>query len=291
MPGVFKKMWRAAIERLMTSLLRTREGRRALSKALPPQIRDLTYQADDHLIAFNPREVLGRNVLADGSWMRGDTERVLALLDEHGALTPGKHALELGGHIGTQTLYLALSGRFDGVVTVEPSPRNLELLRRNVASNGLDARVRVIEGAIAAEEGTVDLYLSTRNSGAHSILDLGKTAEKVQVRAMRLETALEQAEVDASQIGFVWMDVEGLEDALLPELLDVLGPGVPVFFEYSPGLMGAERARALAQAALEAYDQVFVFEAPNAPPEVVATVEQLAAIEQADLLVFSNAPR
>ncbi len=45
--------------------------------------------------------------------------------------------LEIGANIGTHTVYFAVTGRFGRIVSVEPDPRNLSFLRKNVALNGI----------------------------------------------------------------------------------------------------------------------------------------------------------
>ena len=66
--------------------------------------------------------------------------------------------LDLGGNIGLATL--ALAGSFPGaqICTVEPVPDNLAVLRRNVES--CRPPVRVVAGAVGAEDGQAFLHLS-----------------------------------------------------------------------------------------------------------------------------------
>jgi FkbM family methyltransferase len=49
------------------------------------------------------------------------------------------HLLEIGGNIGTQTVYFALSGAYSRIVSIEPDPRNFPLLQLNIRQNHLEA--------------------------------------------------------------------------------------------------------------------------------------------------------
>ena len=71
-------------------------------------------------------------------------------------------ALDIGAHIGAVTLGLAIDNPDLRVIAVEPVPDNARLLRENVALNGLDDRVMVIEGA--AGRGTVTVWYGYRGT-------------------------------------------------------------------------------------------------------------------------------
>ncbi len=284
-----RRLRRTLIRRGLKWLLQFRDGRRSLSGALPPSIRYVTYAAEDHLITFDPHEVRGRLILADGSWLREDTELALEVLSKHGKLEPGKVALEVGANIGTQSLYLALSGRFKSVIAVEPEPGNLELLRMNVTMNKMDDRIRVVAGAVGDTDGTAKLLLSGRNSGAHSLdIDGSRPCSKsIEVRVLSPESVLREAQVAAEDVGFVWMDVEGLEDRLAPALVAVVGSRVPVFLEYSPEMMGSERTSIFTKWLFDTYNAIYQFRKTGGDPVRIGDPGDLRAVDQCDLLVYS----
>lgn len=76
------------------------------------------------------------------------------------ALRPGMTILDIGANIGYYVLQEArLVGRSGHIVAVEPSPSNIQLLRKNVELNGL-RNVTVLAGALSDRVGSRELYLS-----------------------------------------------------------------------------------------------------------------------------------
>ena len=59
-------------------------------------------------------------------------------------------ALDIGAHIGTVSLALAVDNPELLVIALEPIPENADLLRRNVEANGVTDRVAIIEGMAGA---------------------------------------------------------------------------------------------------------------------------------------------
>ena len=87
-------------------------------------------------------------------WYRRDTNDYNTIQsaigeDEYGtaALTLTGHALDIGAHIGSVSILLALDNPDLHVTAVAAESPNVELLQRNIERNGLTDRIDVIEGA------------------------------------------------------------------------------------------------------------------------------------------------
>jgi FkbM family methyltransferase len=74
-------------------------------------------------------------------------------------------ALDIGAYIGGVAVALAIDNPELTVVAVEPVPSNVELLQQNVALNGLEERVFVLDGALG--DGT-EVVISHSYSGSES---------------------------------------------------------------------------------------------------------------------------
>lgn len=72
-------------------------------------------------------------------------------------------AVDIGAHLGSVTIALAIDNPGLRVIAVEPVPPNAALLRQNVAANGLGDRVIVLENA-AGIRGPVDVWWGYRGS-------------------------------------------------------------------------------------------------------------------------------
>jgi FkbM family methyltransferase len=68
--------------------------------------------------------------------------------------------LDVGGHFGYFALFAANNSAPNSrIVTVEPSSRNLAVLRANITAAGL-SQITPVHGAIADQSGTLDLHVS-----------------------------------------------------------------------------------------------------------------------------------
>jgi FkbM family methyltransferase len=101
-----------------------------------------TYTPNGHRITLLGREDTNDHAIAMG----------ILLEDEyhlHGLHLTGQ-ALDVGAHIGTIGIALALDNPGLEVIAIEPVPSNADLVRANVRLNGLSGRVQVLEAAATA---------------------------------------------------------------------------------------------------------------------------------------------
>ena len=123
-----------------------------------------------------------------------------------------RRILDLGANIGTSVLFLHQLFPDAKIACVEPSPLNTQVLKRNVALNGI--RGRVFEGAIGNEPGFVDLYLSEQPD-CNSVIPNGEQGQTVRVPQFTVARIMEEMGWDG--IDLLKMDIEGAE-------MGVIGP-------------------------------------------------------------------
>jgi FkbM family methyltransferase len=174
--------------------------------------------------------------------------------------------LDLGANIGLSTLnaFHAYGDRVT-VTALEPDPRNLELLHKTLAANGLDERVRVIEAAVGTADGIAEfaggLAELSQLSEFHDLRLEKRRHERFPVRVVDFFSV-------AAAHDLVKMDVEGAEWAILqdPRLQDL--DALAIVLEWhiegspSPPNSAAEAERFLS---LAGFDQVRHL-APNGTP-------------------------
>ena len=146
----------------------------------------------------------------------------------------GDVVIELGGHIGTSTLnYSHLVGPRGVVYAIEALPENYEILKRNIARNGI-TNVKAFLLAIVGDPDTTHITLNANpyNSGGHSIYEMSVDAEaKFDCPAMTLDAFVKREGI--ARIDILQMDIEGAEfDILLNCDRALLASIREILFEY-----------------------------------------------------------
>ncbi|MBB5574463.1 FkbM family methyltransferase [Rhizobium paranaense] len=240
------KFWRRALrkirDRIATRLFDTRLGRDILISAIGPRVKTMTVDCGDHVLSFSPADYIGRKVFRKGHFERDHVDRLLTVLRERGLLRKGTVLLELGGNIGTQTCYFALSGAYRHIVTVEPDPRNFRLLSINIADNGMRDKVTAINCAAGDREGQLDFYLNHKNHGKSSAFRQSENDEKISVPVRPVADILVDAGVKTADIGLIWMDIEGYEPVAVRSMQALTARKVPLYMEFTPAFYGKDQA-------------------------------------------------
>jgi FkbM family methyltransferase len=204
----------------------------------------ITVDRGDHVISFAPHELIGRRIYSSGHFDRDRVDELIGLLGREGLVQPdGMTVVEVGANIGTQTVYFCKSGKVRRLLAVEPDPRNLKLLARNILDNDLSEIVSVAPVAIADREGTATLYRSSGNHGFSSLYSTGHDIEPVEVVLRPLGAVLEDHSIAEADVSLVWMDIEGAEPLACQAMIPLLSRRVPLMMEYSPALWGEEGTR------------------------------------------------
>lgn len=138
---------------------------------------------------------------------------------------PGMRILDIGANIG---YYAIMERRMVGptgrVVAIEPSPSNVELLKRNLALNGIND-IEVISGAVSDTSGTRSFSLSKMSNlnTFHPTADVrvAMSGEVIDVTTMTVpEIAARTMAPD-----LIRMDVEGHEVEVINGLIPTIADG------------------------------------------------------------------
>jgi FkbM family methyltransferase len=121
-----------------------------------------------------------------------------------------RRILDLGANIGMSAVFMHQLFPEAEIACVEPAPMNTPLLKRAFALNGIQGRV--FEGAIGAEPGFVDLYLSDLPD-CNSVVVAGRTGQTVRVPQFSVPQIMEQMGWDG--IDVLKLDIEGGEKGML----------------------------------------------------------------------------
>lgn len=149
------------------------------------------------------------------------------------ALRPGDVFFDVGANVGFFSLLaqrrLAGTGQ---VIAFEPLPRNVELLRRNLALNGLS--VTLIDAAVADGSGKAVFEQSTSGSMGH----LG-AGSGIEVDLVCLDELVSMGRVPPPHV--IKMDIEGAESRAMAGARQVLVQHRPLLFLSTHGWAEHER--------------------------------------------------
>lgn len=249
--------WRRSLrQRLLTPVMvGVRSFREAVLNALAGRGHLVYCRLPEGSFFVDPSDrTIGSWLMWHGRWQREEIDQAIAVLERAGRLPAEAVFVDAGANIGTHTVYAMRKRHFARAVAFEPEPKNAELLVMNMAANGLADRVIVIPKALGASERTDTLHLHPRNKGAHAIGAAPSIdgIESVEVSVVRLDAALENLSIRPSQIGLVWIDVEGAEFDMLKGLGEMIGQ-VPLVIEYAPDRYPPPDREAFRRLLLERY--------------------------------------
>jgi FkbM family methyltransferase len=131
------------------------------------------------LLVSRGDRVIGSVLRSCGEWEPFETAFLRAVLG------PGQTFVDVGAHVGYfSVLASKLVGPSGRVIALEPEPRNLDLLRRNLAWNDCRNAI-VVPFAAHSTRGMMSLALDERNRGGHHLVPPGATG--VTVPCVRLD--------------------------------------------------------------------------------------------------------
>ena len=179
--------------------------------------------------------------------------RVQQLVDA--SVGTGDRVVDVGAHIGLNTLYMASRVGPSGHVTaVEPTPDNLAVLRRNVAANHLQSvTVRAVAAGRTHEQR--DFFLRGAVSAVNSLFPESVYAEVSEVARITVAPLDDLVDLVDGPPRLVKIDVEGAELDVIAGMTRLLhAPNIRLIVEWHPLLQEAAgyTAEALPRALWEA---------------------------------------
>lgn len=178
-----------------------------------------------------------------------------------------RDVVDVGANVGFFSVSMAVQGA-RRVIAVEPTEAARRLLLENLRINGVQGRVAVLDGVIAAQSGTATLHVipgkeeySSTGHIAHSAVNEGVSLSR-EVPSRTLSEVVRDAGISP---GLVKIDVEGGELSVLAGADEVLDRDRPALVcEFSPSLL---RARGIVPGRIleRLYDHGYVVRDPELP--------------------------
>lgn len=177
------------------------------------ETHNLTVNQRKILYSHDPTDPSGRGCIAE--IIERDEYRLSRFVG-----LKGEVLLDIGANNGLVTLILASQNPDSRIISLEPSPRLAEVIRHNIAQNGLE-NVVFVNKALDEQLGETELFLATSCSGASStsVKDVMSFAafegppQSVRVPTTTFDELVEQFSLD--RIAYLKIDCEGGEYSLL----------------------------------------------------------------------------
>ncbi|MCB1828422.1 MAG: FkbM family methyltransferase, partial [Coxiellaceae bacterium] len=139
------------------------------------------------------------------------------------ALKPGMTVLDIGANIGYYAMMESQLVSPNGkVIAIEPSPKNIELLKRNVKLNKRDNIITVKAGAVSNTSENREFYLASA-SNLNTFHQSGSAAQYLTGETVEVATyTVDEIQDEFGKIDLIRMDVEGHEVEIFSGML----PGI-----------------------------------------------------------------
>ena len=128
-----------------------------------------------------PGDAISDCIAFTGLYERAFTKRLAKAARRGGLL------IDVGANLGYFSLLWLASNPANECIAFEASPRIVPILRRNIAQNGFEARIRVIPLAAGHKPGRVPFELGPAEQSGWGGLLLEKTGESIEVDVVRID--------------------------------------------------------------------------------------------------------
>jgi FkbM family methyltransferase len=155
-------------------------------------------------------DLIDREIAINAIWEAEQLEDFATICRTHNV----DRFLDIGANAGVYSVMLAMKGLGGEIIAFEPDPGNRARLLANIAANGLQKRIRVVEDAVGDKQGDVVLMeAGSHNRGESWIAHPDKPPEEAPGVASHVVRQIRFDDVFAfgGNTILIKMDVEGSE--------------------------------------------------------------------------------
>lgn len=158
------------------------------------------------------------------------------------AMENGGYFLDIGANIGTTSVYVAKNiDPSMRILAFEPDAVNFKMLETNCLINGC-ANIRPVNIALSDQSASKQMVINETNRANSKVLtdksgdenEPGKNDKTENIEAYRLDDWLKEQNIGGSDIGYIWMDIEGHETYAIKGMMELLtNYKPPIFMEFT----------------------------------------------------------
>ena len=148
-----------------------------------------------------PGDVISDDIAFAGVYELALTRRVVELARIGGTM------VEVGANLGYFTLLWTATNPTNACFALEPSPRNIEILQRNVARNGLASRVQIVPRAAGATRGRLKFDIGPEDQTGWGGFTADPGSRTIDVDVVRIDEFIGPT----TAIALLKIDTEGAD--------------------------------------------------------------------------------
>lgn len=170
------------------------------------------------------------HLMLDGYWEMWLTQFIARLI------APGMHVADVGANFGYYSLLMAdLIGPSGHLLSVEPNPPVVEMLRRTLDLNGFTSRSTVVAAAAGSTEGAGRLLVPAGEPKNASLIGDGGRNDGNSLVAVPI-VSLDKLLSHFPRVDFLKIDAEGAEEDIVHGLSQTISRWRPhIILEFNPG--------------------------------------------------------
>jgi FkbM family methyltransferase len=149
----------------------------------------------------------------------------------HALIQPGDTFVDVGANAGFYSLLAATAmGNSGRVISFEPDPRNLPLLRSNARINGFEHLIQIEPKALSDRECELDFWSAPENTWGGGLVKL-PDSESLHCRVSATTLDKYMATTSSDQVDLIKIDIEGAEPLALKGMREALRTAKVVIYE------------------------------------------------------------
>lgn len=215
---------------------------------VPTEEGDWIFNSNDLYI---PREMF----LTGQTFSKEEIDIFIELTEKYYGTKPTQkcYFMDIGANVGTTCIYVKKKKIPNAtIIAFEPVRENYKLLKINHMLNDIDDAI-MVNKAVANKTATYLITINRTNMGGCTIIPENQNAETdsamtEQIASTTIKEFMEENNIEAADVKYVWIDTEGFETEVLLAAEPLLcEEHVAFYLEYAPCFIGEEKLKTLAE--------------------------------------------
>ena len=174
---------------------------------------------------------------------RKSIQRVFSYLRSIHHIKKNTYFIDVGANIGTHTIYALQEEEIDYAFCIEPLKSNIDILKANLKINNVDHYSCILPYALADFNTQAPIHINPINCGDNRLeprqnsrnnLFIEENFSMDIISVKTLDQFILENNIRLSQVGLLWMDIQGAEGLVLHTSSHIKKTFFPIYIEFWP---------------------------------------------------------